>query len=51
MPDVASGCLSSEQIDAMSGIFFDTMSGVKTLANLMPAMTCPTLAFESSIQQ
>ena len=49
MPDMASG-LPIVMIDrgAMSGIVFDAMSGVKKLANFMPAITCPTSANKPS---
>jgi len=30
--------------------FFDAMSGVKKLANFIPAITCPTSAFEPSVE-
>jgi len=47
-PDMASGYPSSEQIDAMSGIVFDAMSGVKNLVKFIPAINCTTSANESS---
>jgi len=50
MPDMASAYPSSGQIDAMSAIYFDTISGVKKLANLVPAITYLTSAFEPSSQ-
>ena len=48
MPDMASGYPSTVQIDAMSGIVFDAMSGVKKLTDFVPAITCITSTNEPS---
>jgi len=49
MSDMVSRYPSSEQIDAMSGIVFYAMSGVKKLLNFIPVVNCPTSAFEPSV--
>jgi len=49
MPDMTSGCPSSEQINAMSGIVFDAMSGVKKLVKCHAAINCTTSANKPSI--
>ena len=48
MTDMTSGYLSAKQIDVMSGIVFNVMSGVKKLSNFVPAITCPTSANQPS---
>jgi len=35
--------------DAISGIVFDAMSGVKNLTDFVPVITCPNSANEPSI--
>jgi len=49
MLDMASDHPSTEQIDALSDIVFDDMSGVKMLINFIPVINCPTSAFEPSV--
>ena len=48
MPDMESCYPSTELLDAMSGIVFDAMSGVKKLKNFMQSINYPTSANESS---
>jgi len=46
MPDMASGYHNTEQINAMSGSFFDFMFGVKKQARCA-VINCPTSANEA----
>jgi len=48
MKDKASGYPSTEQIDAISGIVFDAILGIKKQPNFVPAITYPTSANEPS---